>query len=133
VMGVAGVGRSNGRRSSVLPYLNRLRPLPTVALATEPHRAQDPRLPSPGIVLEKRDRHGAVRCQCKVEEGGIRYAGTVYRSISSAAIAAAKDADSAPMPRREPSLIEDLRWRLPPPPCGFSRSLPERRRNPHVC
>lgn len=51
----------------------------------------DPRLPVPGTVLQKRDRHGAVRCECSVEEGGIRYAGKVYRSLSSAAMAAAKD------------------------------------------
>lgn len=51
----------------------------------------DPRLPAPGTVLQKRDRHGAVRCACTVEDGGIRYAGKVYRSLSSAAMAAAKD------------------------------------------
>lgn len=51
----------------------------------------DPRLPAPGTVLEKRDRHGAVRCECTIEEGGIRYAGKMYRSLSSAAMAAAKD------------------------------------------
>ena len=51
----------------------------------------DPRLPAPGTALQKRDRHGAVRCECTVEDGGIRYAGKVYRSLSSAAMAAAKD------------------------------------------
>lgn len=51
----------------------------------------DPRLPAPGTLLQKRDRHGAVRCECTVEAGGIRYAGKVYRSLSSAAMAAAKD------------------------------------------
>lgn len=51
----------------------------------------DPRLPAPGTVLQKRDRHGAVRCECTVEEGGIRYADKVYRSLSSAAMAAAKN------------------------------------------
>lgn len=51
----------------------------------------DTRLPAPGTLLQKRDRHGAVRCECTVEEGGIRYAGKVYRSLSSAAMAAAKD------------------------------------------
>ena len=51
----------------------------------------DPRLPVAGTVLQKRDRHGAVRCECTVEDGGIRYAGKVYRSLSSAAMAAAKD------------------------------------------
>jgi hypothetical protein len=55
-------------------------------------RTPDPRLPAPGTVLQKRDRHGAVRCECTIEEGGaIRYAGKTYRSLSSAAMAAAKD------------------------------------------
>ncbi len=51
----------------------------------------DPRLPATGTLLQKRDRHGTVRCECTVEEGGVRYAGKVYRSLSSAAMAAAKD------------------------------------------
>lgn len=51
----------------------------------------DPRLPAPGTVLQKRDRHGAVRCECSIEERGIRYAGKMFRSLSSAAMAAAKD------------------------------------------
>jgi hypothetical protein len=65
---------------------------PSTATATPaaPHEP-DPRLPAPGTLLQKRDRHGAVRCECTVEEGGIRYAGKVYRSLSSAAMAAAKD------------------------------------------
>ncbi len=42
-------------------------------------------------MLQKTDRHGVVRCECQVEKGGIRYAETLYRSISSAALAAAKD------------------------------------------
>jgi len=53
--------------------------------------ALDSRLPPPGTLLQKLDRHGAVRCECTIEEGGIRYAGTLYRSISAAAMAAAKD------------------------------------------
>jgi len=62
------------------------------APATPPApRTPDPRLPAPGTVLQKRDRHGAVRCECTVEEGGIRYEGSVYRSLSAAAMAAAKD------------------------------------------
>jgi hypothetical protein len=56
-----------------------------------PTSTSDPRLPAVGTVIQKRDRHGAIRCECTVEEGGIRYAGTLYRSISSAALAAAKD------------------------------------------
>jgi hypothetical protein len=54
-------------------------------------RTPDPRLPAPGTVLQKLDRHGIVRCECTIEEGGVRYAGKVYRSLSSAAMAAAKD------------------------------------------
>ncbi len=53
--------------------------------------APDAHLPAPGTLLQKRDRHGAVRCECTVEEGGIRHAGHFYRSLSAAAMAAAKD------------------------------------------
>src|SRR4051794_8463426 len=53
--------------------------------------SQDPRMPAPGTVIQKKDRYGIVRCECTVEEGGIRYAATLYRSLSAAAMAAAKD------------------------------------------
>jgi hypothetical protein len=42
-------------------------------------------------VLKKLDRSGAVRCECKVTETGFRYNGEDYRSLSAAAMAAAKD------------------------------------------
>lgn len=51
----------------------------------------DPRVPAPGTLLQKRDRHGAVRCECTVEADGIRYAGKVFKSLSATAMAAAKD------------------------------------------
>jgi len=54
-------------------------------------RARDPRLPAPGTVLQKKDRQGDVRCECTVEQDGIRYQGTLYRSLSAAAMAASKD------------------------------------------
>ncbi|MBI5544612.1 MAG: DUF2924 domain-containing protein [Deltaproteobacteria bacterium] len=54
-------------------------------------RQRDPRLPPPGALLQKKDRHGKVRCECSVEENGIRYKGAEYRSLSAAAAAAAKD------------------------------------------
>jgi len=54
-------------------------------------RTPDPRLPAPGTLLQKRDRHGAVRCECTVEADGIRYAGKIYKSLSAVAMAAAKD------------------------------------------
>jgi len=54
-------------------------------------REPDARLPPVGTVIEKRDRHGQVRCACTVEDGGIRYNGTLYRSLSAAAMAAAAD------------------------------------------
>jgi hypothetical protein len=44
-----------------------------------------------GTVIQKRDRYGAVRCQCTVDEGGIRYEGQLYGSLSGAAMAAAAD------------------------------------------
>lgn len=49
------------------------------------------RMPAVGTVLQKHDRQGALRCQCEIVDGGVRYAGTIYRSLSSAAVAAAKD------------------------------------------
>lgn len=51
----------------------------------------DPRLPQIGTTIQKRDRYGTVRCECTVEDGGIRYGGNLYRSLSAAAMAAAKD------------------------------------------
>lgn len=60
------------------------------AAPAAPH-TPDPRLPAPGTLLQKRDRHGAVRCECTVEADGIRYAGKVYKSLSAVAMAAAKD------------------------------------------
>jgi len=47
-------------------------------------------MPPPGTVIKKLDRYGNVRCECTVEEGGIRYEGTLYKSFSAAAMAAAK-------------------------------------------
>jgi hypothetical protein len=44
-----------------------------------------------GTVVQKRDRHGQVRCECTVEAEGIRYQKTLYHSLSAAAVAAAKD------------------------------------------
>ena len=58
--------------------------------AAEP-RERDPRLPAPGTVLKKLDRHGAVRCECKVTDAGIVYKSETFRSLSAAAMAAAKD------------------------------------------
>jgi hypothetical protein len=67
------------------------KPVVDASVATAAPGTPDPRLPPPGTLLQKRDRHGVVRCECAVEEGGIRYAETVYRSLSAAAMAAAKD------------------------------------------
>jgi len=73
---------------------------PETATSTEPKaaakakaapRARDPRLPEPGTVLQKKDRQGTVRCECTIEQDGIRYQGTLYRSLSAAAMAASKD------------------------------------------
>ncbi len=45
----------------------------------------------PGTVIKKLDRHGAVRAEVKVTEAGFIYKGEEFRSISAAAMAAAKD------------------------------------------
>jgi len=52
---------------------------------------QDPRVPPPGTVLQKRDRQGAVRCECTVETDGVRYRDALFPSLSAAAMAAARD------------------------------------------
>jgi len=62
----------------------------TTAEATPPDAATS-RLPPIGTLITKRDRYGAIRCQCTVVEDGIRYQGRVFRSLSGAAMAAAKD------------------------------------------
>lgn len=52
---------------------------------------RDPRLPAIGTVIRKLDRHGKVRCKCRVVRDGIQYKGRVYRSLSGSAVAAATD------------------------------------------
>jgi hypothetical protein len=64
---------------------------PDAAAETAKALALDPRLPAVGSTIEKRDRHGAIRCKCTVEEGGVRYSGKMYTSLSGAAMAAARD------------------------------------------
>lgn len=64
---------------------------PDAADAQEVAEDAGSRLPPEGTVIKKVDRHGAVRCQCTVVEGGIRYKGRVFRSLSGAAMAAATD------------------------------------------
>ena len=66
-------------------------PLTDVTPAPKKPRAQLDRLPPVGTIIQKADRHGAVRCECEVIDGGVRYAGKNYTSISAAANAAAVD------------------------------------------
>jgi hypothetical protein len=54
-------------------------------------RERDPRLPPVGTVLVKKDRTGATRCEATITATGVEYKGTEYRSLSGAAMAAAKD------------------------------------------
>jgi hypothetical protein len=72
---------------------NESTPLGPEDVAPKPERpeATNSRLPPVGTVIEKRDRRGAVRCACEVTEKGVRYRGTLYTSLSAAAVAAAKD------------------------------------------
>jgi hypothetical protein len=60
---------------------------------SSPPAGRDSRLPEPGTILRKLDRHGNVRCECTVEGDGVRYDGTTFRSLSAAAVAAANDLD----------------------------------------
>jgi hypothetical protein len=58
----------------------------------EPKTTGDSRIPPAGTVLRKVDRSGNPRCECVVvADGRIDYKGTVYRSLSAAAVAAARD------------------------------------------
>jgi hypothetical protein len=71
-------------------------PTPVDAPATRstdaaPTSPTDARMPSVGTVIQKRDRAGAVRCECTVIDGGVEYAGARYTSVSAAAVAASKD------------------------------------------
>ena len=50
----------------------------------------DPRMPAVGTKIQKLDRRGDVRCECTVKKDGILYAGKTYKSLSAAAVAAAK-------------------------------------------
>ncbi len=61
---------------------------PTPA-APAPKPARD--LPPVGTVIQKRDRKGELRSECRVVDGGIDYKGTMYKSLSAAALAASKD------------------------------------------
>lgn len=49
---------------------------------------RDPRIPPPGTVIKKVDRHGKVLAEAAVREDGIEYAGVVYKSPSAAGLAA---------------------------------------------
>lgn len=80
------VSASAGETTSVTPSAAEESATASVTATTS-----DSRLPPIGTVLQKRDRKGNLRCECEVVEGGVRYGGTVYRSLSSAAVAAAKD------------------------------------------
>lgn len=64
---------------------------PTDASKETKTRERDPRLPPPGTVIRKLDRQGNARCECVVEDEGIRYNGRLYRSLSAAALVATKD------------------------------------------
>jgi hypothetical protein len=83
---VAAVDAGTGESASAAP------PAGEGPSTTAPNAAMnESRMPAIGTVLQKRDRKGTLRCECEVVEGGVRYGGTVYRSLSSAAVAAAKD------------------------------------------
>ncbi len=61
-------------------------PAPT---ASAPKPVRD--LPPVGTVIQKRDRKGELRCECKVVDVGIDYKGATYKSLSAAALVASKD------------------------------------------
>ena len=62
-----------------------------IAIQRKKDRSRFHYLPKVGTVIVKRDRDGKVRAKCTVaEDGQIRYAGKLYRSLSGAAVAACK-------------------------------------------
>jgi len=63
----------------------------TSTAADKAPRPRDERLPPVGTILRRTDRHGNVRAECTIEQDGFRYAGTLYKTLSAAAIAAAKE------------------------------------------
>jgi Protein of unknown function (DUF2924) len=79
----------------------------------------DRRLPPPGTRLVR--TAGGKRCECIVEREGVRYAGRLYRSLSGAAAAAARDQGLSPtqngfvfwlgsLSRRSEMEALELRW-----------------------
>jgi len=68
----------------------------TDQLGTRRHRPplSDRRLPLPGTRLVR--TAGGRTCECVVEREGVRYAGRLYRSLSGAAAAAARDQGLSP-------------------------------------
>src|SRR5258708_35914352 len=78
----ASSARTKGAASAASAPANNIQP---------PQQARDPRLPVAGSVLQKLDRYGQIRCECVVEEDGVRYGKVLHRSLSAAASAAAKD------------------------------------------
>jgi hypothetical protein len=64
---------------------------PATKSSADPAKERDPRIPEVGTVIRKLDRHGSTRCQCEVVEGGFEYKGELFKSLSGAACAAAKD------------------------------------------
>lgn len=65
--------------------LNLQQPVPTT-----PSAASERRTPPVGTHLQKRDRRGQLRCEAVVVTEGVRFRGTVYPSLSAAAVAAAR-------------------------------------------
>ncbi|MCW8139043.1 MAG: DUF2924 domain-containing protein [Planctomycetota bacterium] len=63
-----------------------------------------------GTVLRRVDRNGNVRCECVAVEGGFRFEGTVYKSLSAAALAAAKS-----LGLNSPSVNGPLFWGVSKP------------------
>lgn len=55
-----------------------------------PPSGSERRTPPVGTLLQKRDRRGQLRCEAVVVAEGIRFRGTVYSSLSAAALAAAR-------------------------------------------
>lgn len=64
-------------------------PTPPASATPAPLASHRGATPPVGTVLQKRDRRGQLRCEAVVVPEGVRFRGTVYGSLSAAALAAA--------------------------------------------
>lgn len=78
------------KASEVTPPVAVEQPATTEAPIAPAQPERDPRLPAVGTILRRVDRHGTVKAECTVEADGFTFAGEKFKTLSGAAMAAAK-------------------------------------------